>query len=68
VITTLSGQNTIGLPDIINYEKEKYYAGTQNWGIVQDKKGILYFANNEGLLSFDGTSWEVYPFTEQNHC
>lgn len=57
----LYGQNTIGLPDIINYGKEVYNAGAQNWNIEQDKKGILYFANNEGLLSFDGTSWKLYP-------
>ncbi len=49
VIATLRGQNTIGLPDIINYEKEKYYAGTQNWGIVQDKKGILYLRTTRGF-------------------
>jgi ligand-binding sensor domain-containing protein/DNA-binding CsgD family transcriptional regulator len=57
----VAGQNTIGLPDIINYGKEVYNAGAQSWDIKQDKSGILYFANNEGLLSFDGTSWKLYP-------
>ena len=55
------GQNTIGLPEIINYSKQAYKAGTQNWDICQDRNGILYFANNEGLLSFDGTYWKIYP-------
>ncbi len=55
------GQNTIGIPDIINYSKERYNAGTQNRGIVQDKNGIVYFANQEGLLSYDGTYWKTYP-------
>lgn len=54
-------QNTIGLPDIFQYQKEKYNAGTQNWDIKQDKYGLMYFANNEGLLSFDGTHWELNP-------
>ena len=54
-------QNTIGIPDIINYSKSGYNAGTQNRGIVQDKNGIVYFANYEGLLSFDGNSWKTYP-------
>ncbi len=54
-------QNTIGIPDIINYFKETYNAGTQNRGIVQDKNGIVYFANQEGLLSFDGAYWKTYP-------
>ena len=54
-------QNTIGIPDIINFHKGTYNAGTQNRGIVQDKNGIVYFANYEGLLSFDGTHWTTYP-------
>ncbi len=54
-------QNTIGFPDIINYSKQTYKAGLQNWDIKQDKKGIVYFANNEGLLSFDGKYWNNYP-------
>lgn len=55
----LFSQNTIGIPDIINYTKENYNAGMQNWDIAQDKNGIIYFANNEGLLSFDGTYWRL---------
>ena len=54
-------QNTIGFPDIINYSKQTYKSGLQNWDIKQDKKGIVYFANNEGLLSFDGKYWNNYP-------
>ncbi|MBO9684156.1 MAG: hypothetical protein J7502_16065, partial [Flavisolibacter sp.] len=54
-------QNTIGLPEIINYTKQVYNAGTQNWDIRQGQNGIIYFGNNEGLLSFDGTFWKLYP-------
>ena len=54
-------QNTIGLPDIINFSKEDYKAGTQNRQIKQDNKGRLYFANNDGLLVFDGKNWKTYP-------
>ena len=57
----LSSQNTIGIPDIVNYKKQTYNAGTQNWEITQDSNGIVYFANNEGLLSFDGTYWKLFP-------
>ena len=55
------GQNTIGIPDIINYSRDIYNAGTQNRGIVQDRNGVMYFANYEGLLSFDGNYWKNYP-------
>jgi DNA-binding CsgD family transcriptional regulator len=54
-------QNTIGIPDIINYSRGVYNAGTQNRGIVQDKNGVMYFANYEGLLTFDGNYWKNYP-------
>ena len=58
---TLVAQNTIGLPDIINFKKVNYKAGLQNWDFKQDKKGIIYVANNEGVLSFDGNTWQLHP-------
>jgi ligand-binding sensor domain-containing protein/DNA-binding NarL/FixJ family response regulator len=55
-------QNTIGFPDVINYYRQNYQGGLQNWDIDQDpKSGLIYFANNEGLLSFDGKYWRLYP-------
>jgi ligand-binding sensor domain-containing protein/DNA-binding CsgD family transcriptional regulator len=61
LIIVARGQNTIGIPDITNYSRDVYNAGTQNRGMVQDRNGVMYFANYEGLLSFDGTSWKIYP-------
>lgn len=57
----IMAQPFIGQREITNYEKKKYNAGTQNWQIQQDKQGRMYFANNEGVLSFDGNYWELYP-------
>jgi ligand-binding sensor domain-containing protein/DNA-binding CsgD family transcriptional regulator len=54
-------QSYIGLRELINYEKLEYNAGAQNWDIRQDKQGRIYFANNEGLLCFDGIYWKLYP-------
>lgn len=56
-----NGQNTIGLPDIVNFKKINYKAGLQNWDFRQDNKGILYVANNEGVLCFDGRNWKLIP-------
>lgn len=53
-------QNTIGLPQILNYTNTDYRAGTQTWDADQDKWGRMYFANNEGLITFDGNYWKVY--------
>jgi DNA-binding NarL/FixJ family response regulator len=55
------GQNTIGLPEITSYSTLQFHAGTQTWDMQQDKNGILYFANNDGLLSFNGGYWKLYP-------
>lgn len=46
-------------PLVVNYNSNQYGAGSQNWAISQDRTGILYFCNNSGLLSFDGTRWEL---------
>ncbi|MGZ5189946.1 MAG: hypothetical protein ACXWCZ_02940, partial [Flavisolibacter sp.] len=53
-------QNTIGLPQIINFNNSHFQGGTQTWDIRQDAAGRMYFANNEGLLTYDGSSWKLY--------
>lgn len=58
----------IGVPPILNYVKERYEAGTHNWDITQDKRGVIYFSNNEGLLEFDGTEWNTYQLENQTIC
>lgn len=60
-ISLFSQVKNIGLPDIRNYKRNEYKGGTQNWNIDQDKNGNLYFANNNGLLQFDGATWRKYP-------
>ncbi len=59
-------QNTIGLPEITTYTKQVYGAGAQNRQIRQDRNGLMYFANNEGLVSFDGNSWKTYPLPNKS--
>lgn len=54
-------QAYIGQRKTVNYEKRQYNAGTQNWKIRQDAQGRMYFANNEGVLVFDGSYWQLYP-------
>jgi ligand-binding sensor domain-containing protein/DNA-binding CsgD family transcriptional regulator len=58
---SVCAQNTIGIPLIVNYSKNDFRAGTQTWDIDQDNRGRMYFANNEGLVTFDGTFWKVHP-------
>ncbi|MFD2874157.1 triple tyrosine motif-containing protein [Mucilaginibacter ximonensis] len=60
-VQVLRAQSYIGQRETINYSKKQYNAGTQNWKIKQDAQGRIYFANNEGVLVFDGANWQLYP-------
>lgn len=46
---------------VVNHSRQTYHSGNQNWQIGQNKEGWMYFANNNGLLEFDGTNWNTYP-------
>ena len=47
------------LPLIVNYSPSDYGALTQNWGVTEDKDGRIYFANNNGVLIYDGFNWKL---------
>jgi AraC family transcriptional regulator, chitin signaling transcriptional activator len=49
------------LPPIVKYNPTTYGAGNQNWMISQDENHFIFFANNEGLLEFNGSNWTLYP-------
>jgi serine phosphatase RsbU (regulator of sigma subunit) len=47
-----------GSPLYTNFSSKEYDFHTQNWDIVKDNRGVLYFANSEGILEFDGKNWQ----------
>lgn len=49
-----------GVPFVQNYSKSFYQAGNQNWAVTKDERSIMYFANSEGVLTFDGRYWQLY--------
>lgn len=52
--------NDVLLPRIINFDKDDYQAHNQNWGVAQDQSGLLFFANNMGVLEYDGMAWQTH--------
>lgn len=46
---------------VTNYTRHTYKAGNQNWMLQQHNNGWVYVANNNGLLEFDGSGWNIYP-------
>ena len=55
----------LGNKAIFNYSKSQYKAATQSWDIAEDARGFLYFANNDGLLEFNGVEWHLYKVDNQ---
>ncbi len=54
------GRNEIGQPFIRNYSPKEYSgAHPQNWAIVQDQRGVMYFGNGLGVLEYDAVSWRL---------
>lgn len=53
--------NQYGVPFVRTFPKIEYGADMQNWGIVQDQRGLMYFANQTAVLEYDGNSWKSYP-------
>ncbi|MUP44334.1 histidine kinase [Gramella sp. BOM4] len=54
------------VPPIQNYSPADYSAASQNWDIAIDEKGMVYTANNQGLLVYDGFNWNLYPLESQS--
>ena len=50
-----------GNPLTESFFPEDYGASQQNWDATQDEEGVLYIANTDGVLTFDGARWELYP-------
>lgn len=55
-----------GFKYLENYTPETYKLLAQNWCILQTPGGIVYAANQGGILEFDGVSWRrtiIHNFT-----
>ncbi|MCK4662081.1 MAG: SpoIIE family protein phosphatase [Bacteroidales bacterium] len=60
--------NELGQYSIHNFSTEEYNnAQPQNWAIVQDQRGILYFGNSDGVLIYDGIYWRLIKVTNESH-
>ena len=48
------------LPPIKNFYPTDYNSENQNWSISQSSEKLIYVANSEGLLEFNGANWKHY--------
>ncbi|RQP14124.1 MAG: transcriptional regulator, partial [Parapedobacter sp.] len=56
----------IGSPLVQQYPKAEYKAGNQNWAVAAGKDGIMYIANADGLLVFDGQYWTLHSLPNKS--
>ena len=52
-------QEPIGRPLIHNFERADVVSEQQHWDVAQDARGVMFFANNAGVLEYDGHSWRL---------
>ena len=53
-----------GIPFFSSYSPKDYKAGPQNFSIAQDSSGLIYAVNNDGILIFDGNSWNLFSLPD----
>ncbi|HEY8399774.1 MAG TPA: triple tyrosine motif-containing protein, partial [Cytophagaceae bacterium] len=58
---SLFGQSYNGTPYIQSYTTHKLPQLTENWSILQDEKGIMYFGGPGGVIQFNGHTWSLIP-------
>ncbi|HOZ14558.1 MAG TPA: SpoIIE family protein phosphatase [Tenuifilaceae bacterium] len=52
-----SASQDIGRYPVVNFHHREYSGHSQSWSIVQDKRGLIYIANNVGVIEYDGSEW-----------
>lgn len=48
------------MPVVSNYTQSSYPGGMQNWSVSQSASGLMWFGNQNCLMSFDGNRWESW--------
>ena len=59
LLKTFAFSNENGFPLVTNFNPVTYNSHPQNWGIIQDDRGFMYIANGDGVLVYDGSTWEL---------
>lgn len=51
----------------INYSNEQYKLVVQNWHIEQDNKHVMFIANAQGVVIFNGFYWQLIKLPNNPH-
>ncbi len=59
-LSNVNGQDyKMGVPFTTSFTEKDFGVSNQNSDIVQDSRGIIYLANDYGVLEFDGSQWNI---------
>ncbi|MEN8251227.1 MAG: hypothetical protein ABFS32_20000 [Bacteroidota bacterium] len=63
VILDISGKSLAqsGTYFTTNYNPAEYNFDNSNYEAIQDKQGVMHFANRQGVLNYDGNDWWLTP-------
>ena len=61
-------RHELGKPVLRTWLPKEYGAQAQNWAIVQDQRGVMYFGNNDGVLEYDGVAWRLIRLSNLSAC
>lgn len=50
-----------------NYTSRIYNALPQNWALLQDRRGVMYIGNNQGVLEYDGVHWRLISVANETN-
>lgn len=68
MLTASAVPASVAIPYVFikNFSVDDYKASCQNWGFSLTSDGLLYAANNSGLLIYDGNTWQVYELPDRS--
>ena len=49
-----------------NYPPKEFNGNAQTFDVVQDPRGLMYFANQKGVFEYDGTNWTRIPIGQDD--
>jgi signal transduction histidine kinase/DNA-binding response OmpR family regulator/ligand-binding sensor domain-containing protein len=57
----------LGIPHITIFSAKSYGAELGNFRVGSDRQGLIYCANNSGLLEYDGIRWKLHKFSQNSN-
>ncbi len=61
-----SAFDEVGRFYVRNFSPEDYDSHPVNWAVVQSLDGLVYVANGDGVLEYDGVSWRLISISNRN--